>query len=287
MKQTNRTLRFTAAALTLTLGLGLTACGGTAPAAETPEEVLTKAQEAMADVTSMGYDMTMDLSMGAEGETLAISTVTRADTVLSPLSMKAEMEIDLGDLGGTTSMTIYAKEQDGSYLTVVGTPDEAGQMTWQSSSMDALGDLENLSGTDSLQLYLDSIQNFTQGESETVNGVEATRYDGVILGEDLSEVIAASGALSQLDSLGMGEMSDLFTGMGDLPVSLWIAKETYYPVKYEMDLTEMMQSILDKTLSEQLGADIGLTVEQAALSMTIRDINQVGEIEIPAEALET
>ncbi len=287
MKQTNRTLRFTAAALTLTLGLGLTACGGTAPAAETPEEVLTKAQEAMADVTSMGYDMTMDLSMGAEGETLAISTVTRADTVLSPLSMKAEMEIDLGDLGETTSMTIYAKEQDGSYLTVVGTPDEAGQMTWQSSSMDALGDLENLSGTDSLQLYLDSIQNFTQGESETVNGVEATRYDGVILGEDLSEVIAASGALSQLDSLGMGEMSDLFTGMGDLPVSLWIAKETYYPVKYEMDLTEMMQSILDKTLSEQLGADIGLTVEQAALSMTIRDINQVGEIEIPAEALET
>lgn len=287
MKQTNRTLRFTAAALTLTLGLGLTACGGTAPATETPEEVLTKAQEAMADVTSMGYDMTMDLSMGAEGETLAISTVTRADTVLSPLSMKAEMEIDLGDLGETTSMTIYAKEQDGSYLTVVGTPDEAGQMTWQSSSMDALGDLENLSGTDSLQLYLDSIQNFTQGESETVNGVEATRYDGVILGEDLSEVIAASGALSQLDSLGMGEMSDLFTGMGDLPVSLWIAKETYYPVKYEMDLTEMMQSILDKTLSEQLGADIGLTVEQAALSMTIRDINQVGEIEIPAEALET
>lgn len=287
MKQTNRTLRFTAAALTLTLGLGLTACGGTAPAAETPEEVLTKAQEAMADVTSMGYDMTMDLSMGAEGETLAISTVTRADTVLSPLAMKAEMEMDLGDLGGTTSMTIYAKEQDGSYLTVVGAPDEAGKMTWQSSSMDALGDLENLSGTDSLQLYLDSIQNFTQGESETVNGVEATRYDGVILGEDLSEVIAASGALSQLDSLGMGEMSDLFTGMGDLPVSLWIAKETYYPVKYEMDLTEMMQSILDKTLSEQLGADIGLTVEQAALSMTIRDINQVGEIEIPAEALET
>lgn len=287
MKQTNRTLRFTAAALTLTLGLGLTACGGTAPAAETPEEVLTKAQEAMADVTSMGYDMTMDLSMGAEGETLAISTVTRADTVLSPLAMKAEMEMDLGDLGGTTSMTIYAKEQDGSYLTVVGAPDEAGKMTWQSSSMDALGELENLSGTDSLQLYLDSIQNFTQGESETVNGVEATRYDGVILGEDLSEVIAASGALSQLDSLGMGEMSDLFTDMGDLPVSLWIAKETYYPVKYEMDLTEMMQSILDKTLSEQLGADIGLTVEQAALSMTIRDINQVGEIEIPAEALET
>ncbi len=287
MKQTNRTLRFTAAALTLTLGLGLTACGGTAPAAETPEEVLTKAQEALAGVTSMGYDMTMDLSMGAEGETLAISTVTRADTVLSPLAMKAEMEMDLGDLGETTSMTIYAKEQDGSYLTVVGTPDEAGQMTWQSSSMDALGELENLSGADSMQLYLDSIQNFTQGESETVNGVEATRYDGVILGEDLSEVIAASGALSQLDSLGMGEMSELFKGMGDLPVSLWIAKETYYPVKYEMDLTEMMQSILDKTLSEQLGADIGLTVEQAALSMTIRDINQVGEIEIPAEALET
>ena len=287
MKQTNRTLRFTAAALTLTLGLGLTACGGTAPAAETPEEVLTKAQEALAGVTSMGYDRTMDLSMGAEGETLAISTVTRADTVLSPLAMKAEMEIDLGDLGGTTSMTIYAKEQDGSYLTAVGTPDEAGQMTWQSSSMDALGELENLSGADSMQLYLDSIQNFTQGESETVNGVEATRYDGVILGEDLSEVIAASGALSQLDSLGMGEMSELFKGMGDLPVSLWIAKETYYPVKYEMDLTEMMQSILDKTLSEQMGADIGLTVEQTALSMTIRDINQVGEIEIPAEALET
>ena len=46
--------RILAAALSLTLALGLTACSGGTSAGETPEEVLAKAQQAMEEVKSIG-----------------------------------------------------------------------------------------------------------------------------------------------------------------------------------------------------------------------------------------
>ena len=93
MKKPRKSQRLTAAALTLVLALGLSACGGESAAPATPEEVLTKAQEAMDGVTSMGYDMTMEMSLGVEGmeQAVSISSVTSADAILSPLTMKAEM----------------------------------------------------------------------------------------------------------------------------------------------------------------------------------------------------
>ena len=266
-------------ALALALALGLGGCGeDSAPA--TPEEVLAKAQQTMDGVKSLGYDMTMEMSMGMAGQSLEMSTVTTADTILSPLTMKAEMAVDMGDLG-STNMTMYVKEENGSYLTATGIPDADGTVTWETASMDSLSQLESLDGKASMDLYLTSASGFAEGATETVEGVEATRYDGVISGENLEEVLEASGVLSQMEGLGLGDVTTMFSGLGDLPVSIWVAKETYYPIKYEMDMAEMMQSILENALKQEMGMDVGLTLDKMSVSMVLRDFDQVGEIEIP------
>lgn len=279
MNVTKKRAALTAGLLALALALGLGGCGeDSAPA--TPEEVLAKAQQTMDGVKSLGYDMTMEMSMGMAGQSLEMSTVTTADTILSPLTMKAEMAVDMGDLG-STNMTMYVKEENGSYLTATGIPDADGTVTWETASMDSLSQLESLDGKASMDLYLTSASDFAEGATETVEGVEATRYDGVISGEKLEEVLEASGVLSQMEGLGLGDVTTMFSGLGDLPVSIWVAKETYYPIKYEMDMAEMMQSILENALKQEMGMDVGLTLDKMSVSMVLRDFDQVGEIEIP------
>ena len=279
MNVTKKRAALTAGLLALALALGLGGCGeDSAPA--TPEEVLAKAQQTMDGVKSLGYDMTMEMSMGMAGQSLEMSTVTTADTILSPLTMKAEMAVDMGDLG-STNMTMYVKEENGSYLTATGIPDADGTVTWETASMDSLSQLESLDGKASMDLYLTSAFFFDTAATETVEGVEATRYDGVISGEKLEEVLEASGVLSQMEGLGLGDVTTMFSGLGDLPVSIWVAKETYYPIKYEMDMAEMMQSILENALKQEMGMDVGLTLDKMSVSMVLRDFDQVGEIEIP------
>ena len=279
MNVTKKRAALTVGLLALALALGLGGCGEDSDPA-TPEEVLAKAQQTMDGVKSLGYDMTMEMSMGMAGQSLEMSTVTTADTILSPLTMKAEMAVDMGDLG-STNMTMYVKEENGSYLTATGIPDADGTVTWETASMDSLSQLESLDGKASMELYLTSASGFAEGATETVEGVEATRYDGVISGEKLEEVLEASGVLSQMEGLGLGDVTTMFSGLGDLPVSIWVAKETYYPIKYEMDMAEMMQSILENALKQEMGMDVGLTLDKMSVSMVLRDFDQVGEIEIP------
>lgn len=278
--------RILAAALSLTLALGLTACSGGTSAEETPEEVLAKAQQAMEEVKSMGYDMDMTMTMEADGldEPLEILTTYQVDTTMDPLAVKANMEIDMGELGGSTQMQIYLVEQDGSYQIATGTVGEDGQTTWQTGVTDSLTGMEQLDGKAAMDVYLSSAQSFTQGATETVNGVEATRYDGVIAGADLEEVLEASGTLEQLDGLGLGDVDVLLTDLADLPISIWIAKDTYYPVQYEMDMAAMMQTMLEKSMGSELD-DLGMTISQLTTKMTTRDFNNIPEIQIPSEAM--
>lgn len=278
--------RILAAALSLTLALGLTACSGGTSAEETPEEVLAKAQQAMEEVKSMGYDMDMTMTMEADGldEPLEILTTYQVDTTMDPLAVKANMEIDMGELGGSTQMQIYLVEQDGSYQIATGTVGEDGQTTWQTGVTDSLTGMEQLDGKAAMDVYLSSAQSFTQGATETVNGVEATRYDGVIAGADLEEVLEASGTLEQLDGLGLGDVDGLLTDLADLPISIWIAKDTYYPVQYEMDMAAMMQTMLEKSMGSELD-DLGMTISQLTTKMTTRDFNNIPEIQISSEAM--
>lgn len=286
MKKTRSGALLTAAALSLVLVLGLSACGGESSTPATPEEVLAKAQEAMDSVTSMGYDMSMTMSMGVEGmdQSMEISTTTSAEAILSPMTMKVDMAVDMGELGSNTNLTMYIKEENGKYQIATGVPASDGSITWQTSETSSMDDLASLDGKTSMDLYLTSASSFTEGVTETVGDVEATRYDGVISGAKMEEVLQTSGVLSQLDKMGLGNVSSMFTELGDLPVSIWIAKETYYPVKYEMDMAQMMQSIMEKALSEQAGVDVGLSVSKMDVSMVMRDFNAIENIEIPEEA---
>ena len=82
------------------------------------------------------------------------------------------------------------------------------------------------------------------------------------------------------------EAAAIYQDLGDLPVAIWIDSESKLPVKYEMDMTAMMQNIMTKVFEKMdvAAEDMDFTVDKMFISMTLYDFDNVGEIAIPEEA---
>lgn len=292
MKKTKRAL---AALSALTLTLSLTACGGgqqstgdSGTDAMTPTERVAAAEEKMSALTSLSIDMTQDIgmsfAMADQSQELNMSTKMQMDVIQEPLKAKGTMQIDMGEeLGGVQDVELYIMSEDDAanlYMQM------GGQWIKQSVTEAELGQYD---AADSLELYLDSAADFAEAGTEQVGGADATKFTGVIKGDKLYDVIEESGVLSSLGQTGTDVSEDAIKSMlselGDLPMSVWINADGY-PVQYEMDMSQMIDSILQKALEMEGAADQGMTmtVSKAAMSLTCSNFDAVEDFELPAEA---
>lgn len=292
MKKTKRAL---AALSALTLTLSLTACGGgqqstgdSGTDAMTPTERVAAAEEKMSALTSLSIDMTQDIgmsfAMADQSQELNMTTKMQMDVIQEPLKAKGTMQIDMGEeLGGVQDVELYIMSKDDTanvYMQM------GGQWIKQSVTEAELGQYD---AADSLELYLDSAADFAEAGTEQIGGADATKFTGVIKGDKLYDVIEESGVLSSLGQTGTDvsedELKAMLSELGDLPMSVWINADGY-PVQYEMDMSQMIDSILQKALEMEGAADQGMTmtVSKAAMSLTCSNFNAVDDFELPAEA---
>lgn len=293
MKKTKRAL---AALSALTLTLSLTACGGggqqstgdSGTDAMTPAERVAAAEEKMSALTSLSIDMTQDIgmsfTMADQSQELNMSTKMQMDVIQEPLKAKGTMQIDMGEeLGGVQDVELYIMTEDDAanvYMQM------GGQWIKQSVTEAELGQYD---AADSLELYLDSAADFAEAGTEQVGGADATKFTGVIKGDKLYDVIEESGVLGSLGQTGTNvsedELKAMLSELGDLPMSVWINADGY-PVQYEMDMSQMIDSIVQNALEAEGAADQGMTmtVSKAAMSLTCSNFNAVDDFELPAEA---
>ena len=265
-----------AAAAAMTLAL--TGCGGSGTDTAA-EALLQQAKETMASVNSMASEMTVEMDMGMEGEVLETTTVATILTQQEPLRMQMEMTMQMDDGTEMEEMQMFAMEEDGMLKTYLYSAD-----TWYEETLE-MGELDQYNAEENMDLYLDNIENYKADGEEKIDGVETTKISGVITGEAMEEALAASGMESSAASMGVTEeqLKAMYGDLGDLPISLWI-DEAGYVRKYEMDMTEMMQKIMDSSM-EAMGmteADIAIDIAKTSITMVCGQFDQVGEIEIPA-----
>ena len=263
--------------LALTLALGLCACGGP----RTPAEVMAQAGENLAKARSMTFDMTMEMSMSAGDETVDMTMRMTGETTTEPAVVHAGMDIDLGALG-SMAMEMYAEQSETTVTTYISA---LGQWMKEETALDEASAVLDAKGDMGSSLALAA--NLEEAGTETVGGVEATRYDGVITGENLRKVLESNGMLGEFgDILGLGDSMEDGLGdtaeLGDIPISIWIDREAMLPVRYEMDMTEMMQKLLAQVW-EAVSMEYP-AVSRMKISMTIGGIDTVEAIVIPDEA---
>ena len=273
MRKLNRIAAlFTAAVLSLSLA----ACGG-----GDQKDPLIAAQANMNAATSMDASMTMNMEMEVAGETFKTVTSMDMSVFTNPTRMKVEATTEAA--GESVTISIYAEEaEDGAYTMYM-----SDGANWYSTTASA-EDLGQYEVNQNMSAYIESASSFQQEGTETVNGVSAYKYTGVITGENMKDVMLASGALNSLSSLGIddSQLEDMLAGLGDIGVTLWISEEDLYPVRYDMDMTAIMDGLMQSVL-ESLGAQAeGLTmgIPEMTLTMTCTNFNNATEFSIPAEA---
>lgn len=274
--------KWMALGLILMMMISLVGCGGDNGGSST-EDVMKTAQEELAKVKSMNYDMSMIMNMSTNGQTVESNTTGKIAYNADPLAMEMTMNMDMA--GQKVNMVMYAV-QEGSDLVMYMSPDNG--TSWAKQTMADASELEQYNAQESMAIYLENIDSFKENGTEQINGSDAVRYDGVISNDALNEVMEASGAASQLTQYNITEeqAADMYKDLGDLPISIWIDKESSLPVKYEMDMTTMMQTIMNK-LVETLGeaaAGAEITIDKMFISMTLYDFNNVNEITLPEAA---
>lgn len=274
--------KFFATAMAAILMIFSAGCGSTVQmdTAEV-EALLAKSQETMAAVESMAAEMTMEMDMSLGDEVMETTTVANILTRQNPLQMQMDMSVKMEDGSEGQQMKLYAEEVDGKLMTYMYSAD-----TWYAQTME-LGDLGQYNAEQNLELYLNNIESFQASGEETINGTETTKIEGVISGDAMEEAILESGVAESAVSMGVTEeqLQAMYADMGDLPIAMWIDAEGYV-LKYEMDLTELMQKIMDAAMGAvgQTEADVSVSIKKTMISMVCSDFNAVGEITIPPEA---
>lgn len=275
MKKSNRIAALIAAAI---LSLGLTACGGGDVNGQDP---LAAAQANMSAASSMDASMTMCMEMEVAGE--SFKTVTSMDMTMFAEPMRMKVEATTEAAGQSVAISIYAEEaEEGSYTMYM-----SDGANWYSTTADP-EDLDQYEVNQNMSAYIKSASSFKQEGTETVDGVSAYKYTGVITGENMKDVMLESGALDSLSTLGVddSQLEDMLSDLGDIPVTLWISEEELYPVRYDMDMTAIMDGLMQSVV-ESLGEQAeGLTmsIPEMTLTMTCSHFNNATPFSIPDEA---
>lgn len=270
---------------------GLSSCGGSTTASMTPAEVLAAASENLATVESYHADMYMDMNMTMSmyGADLVMTSVTETtmDMFIDPMKAYVDMRMvmDMGeDYGGETEMQMdyYLADDEGVYLMY--SPDIG--ITSIDTTMFA-----QMDPSASMELYIGSGADFVDEGVESLDGGDATKYTGVITGDAMEEVLSQSGMMDYLTGMGLSDdgmdIAAIYAEMGDMTISVWV-DENGYPVRYDMDMTEMMNVMMNNILAsfgEDLG-DTSMAFDSVFLTMTISNLNAVEDFELPAEMFE-
>ena len=246
--------------LAAVLSLSLSACGGSEP---TPEEILDQtlqnSQEGLESLSaSVTAQIDMEIQVGDQTQTMETTTAMDMVCFSDPLKLKAETSMDMGELG-SFSATVYAQQEGETYTTYT---DVGGQWFRETASAELL---EQYNASAEMNSYLSSTDQW-------------------------SGVLDSLGTMQQL-GVSTENLQGMLQDLGDVTIEMWIDPEICYPVRYEMDMTQVCNTLMEHVLQvlEDMGQPtdgISIQYPQVQMTMTCSDINSAPDFEIPAEALE-
>lgn len=278
--------KIAAGALALAMVFSLAACANkNQPSGGDAAAAMLNARQEMEKVSSMRYAYAMEIAISAEGESVEMTVNGSAEMTMDPAAVKMTMNMDMMGMA-LENMQIYVVPENGQMVTYVGMDMEGtGQNQWYKTlAEDATISTEQYNAVDSFELYMENGSDFKAAGRETVQGVSATRYEGVIGSDVLEETLEKSGNLDNIGSLLGKNYSDGLAKMGGIPITIWIS-DAGLPVKYVFDMTSMMAELIKNTAEDN--RDAGVSVDKVVMSMEVEGYNDISAITVPQEALDS
>ena len=257
-----------------------------------PDELWAAAKENIVTTKSARLHMTMDMAFDLQGETTSMTMKMEEACTQDPLSAEVTMTMDMGSLGkmDTTMYLVQEGKEYVSYTKVSGGILGDEDVGWSQSTIDVT-DLKQYNAMDNAKLYLDVLNSFQSAGKEAIGSYNTIRYDGKVTGQDISKMLDTLGdnVSSMLSTADASTMADLFSQLDGIPMSVWIDQKTALPVRYEMDLSGMVNQLMS-TMINALGSlsseAVDFQVSKARVTVECSDYNAVAPITVPQEVLD-
>ena len=251
-----------------------------------PVTVMSAAQENVKEITSLETKMIMEMDMkiSAQGQEQAIQSVTTMNMTCfnDPMKIKMDMTMDMGELGSVDQSIYGEMTEDGNcnmYL-FDGT-------NWQTQTV-SVGDMEQYNAQDSILDVIKVDASYQEEGKEEIDGVTAFKYSHVMTGDEMKETLLSSGALDSVTSLGIdsSQVESMLDGLGELTEYIWVDEATMYPVKYEVDMSEVMDTLMVNMMSAmgEQAQGMSINVPKMKMTMTCMNYNNATDFTIPEEA---
>lgn len=256
--------------LTVLMMLSLAACGDSFGSA------MVKAASEMEKVESVHTDMTMGFTMNMPSleQSAEMTMSTSIDSTNEPMMVRGESTTTL--MGMSIPVEYYIEQIGDKYNMYISS--DSGEK-WQAQLGISADEVAQYDFIDSVEFYLECASAFEKTGEEEINGSIAVRYDGIVTGENMRKMLEVSGSMDQMNEL-VGEGGEL-PELGEMPMSIWLDKKSGLPVRYDMDMTGVMQSMMDQ-MSESAGTEI--VMDSVFISAVMSNYNAVAEIVIPENA---
>ena len=242
-------------------------------------------------VSIPAYSMDMNFSFTADGG---------VDYCADPLQFAADLRINAMD--EDLHLLAYGEDRNGDFVISYSADDG---LTWEektvgktsdiTSSMDKTSDLSLSDIIDLGKNLGESFSGFSKAGQEHVNGRSATRYNASfslakVLNSEAAQEAFYSGLESSMniDAEALAGMIDV-NALEDLQLSLWLDDAESRIVKVQIDMTDLMKSLMASGLMDSLlassagldGIDFAADVSALRLALTFSNFDSVGRIERP------
>lgn len=223
------------------------------------DEAMKIVAENQKNVKSVRADGEMTVALSVMGLGFDIEIDYDIESASDPDALHMEMGLDMGAFGGYET-EVYTVEDGDGYTTYVNSDG-----VWTKQAADKTEVEQNFTTI----LAVDDRGSYTEVGEEELNGVKTIHYTGTI---DADGVVKALQSIGALGSLGIDGSDTPLDGIEDLSVDIWVSEESVLPVRYTMNLTNLM-SVLLSGASEEIGTE--MDVKEAILSFDLSDYDNV------------
>lgn len=254
---------------------------GTQPEINPIEEAMKNMQSVNSMEAQMVMDMDIAVAFNGREEKLETTTAMNMVCFANPLKFKVDMIMDMGDLGSTVMYMYGEPAEDGTYNLYMYDGED-----WFVDTEDA-SILAQYDAQSSMVNYIGDASVYKLEGEEQVNGANAYKYSYVMTGEEMKEALKSSGAL---DSAGLGvaetQLDSMLEGLSGITEYVWVDAASLYPIKYEMDMTEVMDMMMANIFAsygEQMKG-FSTNVSEFKMVMVCSNFNHATDFTIPEDA---
>lgn len=264
----------------------LASCGGSGEKkGENAADIVMAAAEKASDVKSMTGKMTSEISMKMGTETMEMKMGVDMSVFVDPMKAHMVMNVQEGTSGESEEIEMYVEQSGDMYTLYVKSDDE-----WLSTSAtEEELDLGQFDANISKEVYEYAAysESFSAAGKETINGVEADRYDGEITGQNIEKVMSKNESMKSFsDMLGSSGVKSMST-LKPIKLSIWIDSTSGYPVRCQVDMGDFMSDAFSKIAKAAGGSmeDLGMEISKALVTVDYSDFDAVEEFQFPENAI--